>query len=70
MDEILGEVVGYSRLCRRILDYRDSHIVKINPFIDYRFSISIRDDQQNWTPFLRKEYQYSKIKLLVTFKLI
>lgn len=59
MDEMLGDVAGYSRLCRIILDYRDSHVVKINPYIDYRFSISLRDDNNEWTPYLRMEYQYS-----------
>jgi hypothetical protein len=60
MDEILGDVIGYSKLCRRILDYRNTHVVKINPYIDYRFSLSIRNENGEWTPFLRKEYQYSK----------
>lgn len=59
MDEILGDVVGYSRLCKRILDYRDEHVIKINPYIDYRFSLSVRNQNYEWTPFLRREYQYA-----------
>lgn len=60
MDEILGDVVGYSRLCKRILDYRDEHVIKINPYIDYRFSISLRNEKYEWTPFFRREYQYGE----------
>ena len=63
MDEILGDVVGYARYCRRILDYTNTHLVKINPYIDYRFSISLRNERYSWTPYIRKEYQYSKIIL-------
>jgi hypothetical protein len=59
MDEILGDVVGYSRLCKRILDYRDEHVLKINPYIDYRFSLSLRNQRFEWTPLLRREYQYA-----------
>jgi hypothetical protein len=33
--------------------------VKINPYIDYRFSISIRDENDVWLPFARREYQYA-----------
>lgn len=41
------------------LDYRDEHVIKINPYIDYRFSISLRNEKNEWTPFLRREYQYA-----------
>lgn len=59
MDEILGDVVGYSKYCRRILDFKETHTVKINPYIDYRFSISIRDNNNVWSGFTRREYQYA-----------
>lgn len=59
IDEILGDVIGYSRYCRRILDYRDSHVIRINPYVEYRFSISIRDSELKWTPMLRQDFQYA-----------
>ena len=59
MDEFFSEFSGYSRLCRRMMDYRNEHAVLIRPFIDFRFSISLRDTNNKWTPFLRKEFQYS-----------
>ena len=58
MDELLGDVVGYSKYCRRILDFQESHQIKIIPYTDYRFSLSIRDSSLNWTPFVRKEFHY------------
>lgn len=72
MDEILGDVIGYSKLCRKLLDYKDSHVVKINPYIEYRFSLSIRDESFQWTPFLRKEYIYSNLNIFfcIMFRLI
>ena len=41
------------------IDFRDSHTLKIIPFTDYRFSLSIRDSNFLWTPFVRKEFQYA-----------
>lgn len=61
MDEFFIEFAGYSRMCRRIMEYRDEHSVIIKPFVDFRFSISLRDSENNWTPFLRKEFQYSPL---------
>ena len=40
-------------------DYRDEHVIKINPYIDYRFSISLRSQRNEWTGFTRREYQYA-----------
>jgi hypothetical protein len=59
MDEILGDVVGYSKYCRRILDFKESHTVKINPYIDYRFSISVRNEHNVWSAFSSREYSYA-----------
>lgn len=59
MDEFFIEFAGYTRMCRRIMEFRQEHSVIIRPFIDFRFSISLRDSENKWTPFLRKEFQYS-----------
>lgn len=59
MDELIGDIVGYSKYCRRILDYRDNHTIKIIPFTDYRFSLSLRDSNLQWTSFIVKEFQYA-----------
>ncbi|CAF0715506.1 unnamed protein product [Brachionus calyciflorus] len=59
MDEFFSEFAGYSRLCRRIMDYRNEHSVMIRPYMDFRFTLSLRDGQNKWSPFLRKEFQYS-----------
>lgn len=66
IDEILGDVIGFSRYCRRLLDYKESHVVKINPYIDYRFSLSLRNGDK-WSSFVRREYQYG---LLIYFRII
>ena len=57
------------KYCRRILDFKESHSVKIDPYIDYRFSISLRDEQLDWSPFVSREYQYGRVWLTCNFLL-
>ena len=42
-----------------IIDYRDTHTIKIIPFTEYRFRLSLRYNNQTWSPFIIREYQYS-----------
>lgn len=58
IDEILNGIHGYERYCRRLLEYKESHTIKINPYVDYRFSLSVRGADGKWTPYSRKEYLY------------
>lgn len=62
IDEILSGIHGYVRYCRRLLDYKESHTVMINPYVDYRFTLSIRGINNTWTPYSKREYQYGKCK--------
>jgi len=60
IDEILSGIHGYVRFCRKLLDYKASHVVKINPYVDYQFSLSVRNSNNTWTAYSRREYQYGK----------
>ncbi len=59
IDEILSGIHGYVRYCRRLLEYKESHTVKINPYVDYRFSLSVRGPNNTWSDYSKREYQYA-----------
>lgn len=65
IDEILSGIHGYVRFCRKLLDYKETHVIKINPYVDYQFSLSVRYSNNTWSSYSRRVYQYGKITQLI-----